>query len=299
MGSARNRSLGHSLSKIPYYDYGDPPEIGKDYWENQTRSEIPGDPYTLTESQTFEAEGVIFDKADHHKDRPVDASEIVEDYKSQFLDEMYGTDRDPTTDGAVGDATVDTTVWGLDLRRVQPNEDWNIRSPEYYEHLTKGAVDWGNYQSDDRYKAAFTALGYDITSLGTDIPQSVQAIRHANVALGGELESNWLDDYKGGHRWVHRWDDQHDEDHIVRVGDDLYEHGKRQETLSEKYAAGKGRLTISDQDVKNVMGKEFSPLATVNQQIAQVVKPDLNIQKVEVKGNAEVGIPQSWGSTQT
>ena len=270
-----------SLAAIPHYDYGDPPEAGESYWAEQEASPIPGRGVDLIHSQYAETSRSIEDKADDSRYSPVDTTQILDNVESRFLDELYGTDRDPSTDGAVA-AGEDTTTWGLDLRRTRLNEDFDVRSDEYYEHQTKGEVDWAHYKDSPRYQAAFQALGYDINSLGTDIPQSIQAIRHANVGLGSDIYGKNF--YDPG-SWKRDWEGKYDEDHIIKVGKDLYRDGVRQETLSEKYAQGKGRLQIDH---------SFKQLDTVDVRKTQVVKPNLNIQKVSVKRPAN--IPASWGS---
>ena len=201
-----------------------------------------------------------------------------------------GATTDPDATGAVSIGK-DTTTWGLDLRRVTPKETWDVRSDEYYEHLTKGEVNWAHYQQDQRYQAAFKALGYDLKSLGTDTVASVQQIRHANQALDKEFMK------AGNVSWKRHWEGKYDADHIVRDGKDLYVDGVRQKTLSEIYSGGGGRLDISDSDVKNTLGQGFSAFAQKTSSYTQVKKPDSlkikNIPKVEAKRPAN--IPASWG----
>ena len=279
-----------SLKAIPYYEYGEKPKEGSAYWNEMERSEIPGRGVDLDYTQTFEA-GRSFDYAsgdrlpsDRHT--PFDLGAAMENAEGKFLDELYGTDRDaqlgqgedPSVAGALARGE-DTTVWGLDLRRVTPNESWDVRSEEFYEHITKGDVDWASYRSDERYQKAFKALGYEIEGLGTDaVPskQGVAWIRHANKALAGETS------VYGSGNW--KWHDDYDEDHIVKVGKDLYIDGTRQERLSEKYAQGKGRLEINH---------NFKPLAQIQQKQAKVVRPDLKIDKVSVHRPAN--LPASFG----
>lgn len=283
-----------SLKAIPYYEYGDAPKEGSEYWAEMERSEIPGRGVDLSYDQTFEA-GRAFDFAsgdrkpsDRHT--PFDLGEAMENTEGKFLDELYGTDRDaqlgqgedPSVAGALARGE-DTTVWGLDLRRVTPNEAWDVRSAEFYEHTTKGEVDWASYRNDTRYQKAFETLGYKIEGLGTDaVPskQGVAWIRHANKALAGDVYGKST---YGSGQW--KWNSDYDEDHIVKVGNDLYIDGTRQERLSEKYAQGKGRLQINH---------SFKPLAKINQKKAQVVRPDLNISKVSVQRPAN--LPSSWGA---
>ena len=269
-----------SLAAIPHYDYGDPPEKGESYWAEQEGSPIPGRGVDLIHSQYAETAREIDARSKDHRNAPIDNVAVLDNIESKFLDELYGTDRDPSTDGAVA-AGEDTTTWGLDLRRTRLNEDFDIRSEEFYEHQTKGEVDWAHYKDSPRYQAAFQKLGYDINSLGTDIPQSIQAIRHANVGLGSDVYGKKF--YDPG-SWKRDWEGKYDEDHIVKQGKDLYRDGVRQETLSEKYAQGQGRLQIDH---------DFTPLTKVDTKQTEVVRPNLNINKVSVKRPAN--IPASWG----
>ena len=281
----RQEEVQTSIAQAPHYDYGDAPVAGSAYWAGHEQSPIPGRGVQLDQHQTFYAERVI----DKKLPESLDANEFIDNIESRFLDELYGTDRDPETDGAVADPDVDTTTWGLDIRRVIPSSDLDVRSDEFYSHLTRGDVNWASYRDDLRYQAAFKALGYDIKALGGDTVASIQQIRHANTQLAGDTFLHYHDT----DAWKRHWEGKYDPDKIVRQGDDLYIDGDRQETLSEKYAAGGGRLDITRKDVRNILGKGFSPLAEVQKRKTQVVKPDLKINKVSVKRPAN--IPASWG----
>lgn len=98
--------------------------------------------------------------------------------ETDFIDELYGTsnaqwvypdpdykdqvrsgmpeegDRGPEGTGILGQEG--TELWGLDLVRT---EDQGGLS--YYEHLTKGAVDWAHYQDSNKYKEAFDTFKSD------------------------------------------------------------------------------------------------------------------------------------------
>ncbi len=288
-----SHELAASLKAIPYYEYGEKPKEGSEYWNEMERSEIPGRGVDLDYTQTFEAGRALDfasgDRLPSDRNTPFDLGAAMENTEGKFLDELYGNDRDaqlgqgedPSVAGALARGE-DTTIWGLDLRRVTPNEDWDVRSEEFYEHMTKGDVDWASYRNDERYQKAFKALGYEIEGLGTDaVPskQGVSWIRHANKSLGGDVYGKNI---YGSGQW--KWNSDYDEDHIVKVGKDLYIDGTRQERLSEKYAQGKGRLQINH---------SFKPLAQIQQKKAQVVRPDLKIDKVSVQ--RPTNLPASFG----
>lgn len=104
-------------------------------------------------------------------------------YETDFIDELYGTDNAQWTGEGLpedyggrrygGDGVLNTqlrgrssyiahdiTTWGLDLRRVL-NEDLEIGTPEHYEWLTRGEVDWASYTTDNAYKKAFDSMQKD------------------------------------------------------------------------------------------------------------------------------------------
>ena len=90
----------------------------------------------------------------------------IEKYETWFIDDLYGTDDARWTKGDVEggntpmvSADVEAT-WGLDLRRVF-KDDLSIGSPEHYEHLTKGEVDWAHYENSSKYQEAFKQLKED------------------------------------------------------------------------------------------------------------------------------------------
>ena len=53
--------------------------------------------------------------------------------------------------------TGDVVTMGLDLRRVL-NEDLEVGTPEHYEWLTRGEVDWASYENDNAFKKAFNEM---------------------------------------------------------------------------------------------------------------------------------------------
>ena len=181
-------------------------------------------------SLTFEGERMThwYKDGDDHRDSPAAIQEI----ESKFVDELYGTDGDPETDGAIAEGKA-TELWGLDLRRVWPDEDkMNFGTEEYYEHVTRGEVDWGHYKGDSKYKSAFTELGYDISKLGDDSVASVRQIRSANEKIG--LKALQTQDPDS---WKMHWEGKYDADKILTDKEgNLWEDDKKQKTLSDLYS---------------------------------------------------------------
>ena len=97
-------------------------------------------------------------------------------YETKFIDELYGTDDAvwagetgmPYNNNAGGGilqssgsyVTGDVVTMGLDLRRVL-NEDLEVGTPEHYEWLTRGEVDWASYENDNAYQKAFNSMKND------------------------------------------------------------------------------------------------------------------------------------------
>jgi len=92
---------------------------------------------------------------------------LMQSIETKFIDELYGTTGGVVTDdtfneageavgGAIGAGTV-TTEWGLDIVRIIP-PDLDPSSESYYEHVTRGEVDWAFYRDDNAFQAAFTSM---------------------------------------------------------------------------------------------------------------------------------------------
>ena len=215
----------------------------KDYWAGATEQR-PGvgirrdirDEYTQAAEEYVHFHG----DEDDTRDSPTEFDKL----ETRFVEELYGTDGDSTTDGAIAAGEV-TWQWGLDLRRTVP-ESLEFGTTEYYEHLTRGEVDWGNYQDDPKYIKAFSDLGYDLTQLGHKERESAAQVREATAHIGlKELRKGDTDS------WKMHWEGQYDPDKIYRDKEgSLYmanEDGQieRQQTLSDLYAAGGGRLSVN------------------------------------------------------
>ena len=240
-------------------------------------------------------------------------------YETRFIDDLYGTDDAQWTgeglpsdygspsgaEGALRTAErhrssylgVDTTVWGLDLRRVD-NEALEIGSNEHYQHLTRGEVDWAHYETDPAYIKAFERanIDYDVDATAQD---KVDWIREANETIGqGDDDKDNREPPTG----------EYDADKIRTETDtegntQLFINGERQPTLSERYntidpetGERSGRLEIGftatrkdedGNDVEYTVGPKgklsesaFDPVAGPP---TPVVKPQINIPNVKVK----------------
>ena len=247
--------------------------------------------------------------------------EVMDNVEAKFLDEVYNSA------GEVNEGV--EAHWGLDLRRVglghgakdmeggwlnelvskHPSDKWkdvDVRSPEYYEQLTKGDVNWAAYQNDTKYIAAFKEMAdkwatddddttdeayWDITKLGEDISQvgdDVAKIRQINKETD-VLEKTMQDDGDG---WKYDWEGKYDSDKVVYNGKDLWIDGEKQERPSEMYGidpdTGKPKNRLLDPADYPI---EHDPIVGP---VTPVVKPDIKVPKVEVKRPAN--IPGSWGA---
>lgn len=288
----RQRDIKTGIDELGGADYGVIPSQGTEYWTVQHPSNPtqPGIGANLAYSDYFEASAAI-SKAGGDG---YDTGALLQEYKSRFLDELYGNDRDatlgegedPADAGALARGE-STHLWGLHLRRVLPPEDMDIRSDEYYEHITKADVDWGSYRNDKVYQKAFKDLGYDLNVLGQDELASEQQIRHAGKVIADTKFTRTKYDPSAS---KHSWKGKYDPNYIVKVGKDLYIDGQKQTNLADQYAKGAGRLQIKH---------EFAPLAQATNYRREVIKPDLTIPKIfnQKLTNEQAGIPTTMGST--
>ena len=201
----------------------------------------------------------------------------MDSIETQFIDELYGTSEGQTIidgqnvehsqsewqttyydDGgaiAQGDSSA---LWGLDLRRTMVDEDGETITashPEYYEHLTRGEVNWESYLDDPKYIEVFNNIGAelddgdevklsDLTSDQYTDEQRAEFIRKANV----EIDDPWTKD-RGNRpkdQGKHLDWDKYDKDKIFRdKGNNLFIDGERQETLKDLWANDEGRLTVN------------------------------------------------------
>tara|TARA_R100001594_G_scaffold27302_1_gene52060 strand:+ start:480 stop:1460 length:981 start_codon:yes stop_codon:yes gene_type:complete len=271
-------------------------------------------------------------------------------YETKFIDELYGTVDarwgypDPEYEGQTregtpeygpgkgemrsqGSGSSDIQIgsysgdsidyqWGLDLRRVD-NEALTVGTPEHYQHLTRGEVDWASYEKDPKYIAAFEDMksDEDYTFPG-DVPndlsfltesgdsddftgkEKVQWIREANQRLANGLKS----DDASEDAWRFDWSGKYDSDHITKDdAGNLFIDGERQQTLLEKYAKGEGKLNVGF-EAKNAEGVSYTVSDTgevsasafdpIKGPPTAVVRP--NIRPPNIKVQIPANVPASW-----
>ena len=201
-----------------------------------------------------EKKGGVFD-LDHSKTSELDAQDLSGSVRAQwetdFIDDLYGTTGGKTIykgedlghsleqwtgdltgfydsnvhkvgrnyRGSTGqrlDAEMDT--WGLDLRRKAYEEGaFETGSNEHYLWLTRGPVDWADYENDNEFKRVFNEMKKDskawdtygspaniefLTSDEYTDKEKVMFVRQANIRLGSaekksdkeqEFEDGWYD----------------------------------------------------------------------------------------------------------
>lgn len=220
------------------------------YWD-QFDVEQKGGEFDLSDDRT-----TFLDEQNVSRDR---ANEI----ETQFIDELYGTSEGQTIiDGKNQELSRDewtrtyyddnaaiqnnqaTAVWGLDLRRTMQDEDGQTitaNHPEYYEHLTRGEVDWSSYENDPKYISEFTKMGeqaYNLTDDDYTDQQKVDWIRKADAAMGTSKEE---DESTSHLDW-----DKYDKDKVFTDSDgNLFIDGKQQETLKDLWSKDEGRLSVN------------------------------------------------------
>ena len=232
-------------------------------------------------------------------------ADAIEDVEQRFLDEVYNNRETGEVSASV------EAHWGLDLRRIDKpgldadESDTDVRSDEYYEHLTKGEVNWASYIDDPKYQAAFQELNLDISKLGSrkDVASTaeyVSQIRQVNKETD-VIQKLAADDGDG---WKRNRKGKYDPDEIVSNEEtgELWIKGERQISALEKYGRKQGE--INPDTGKEWTAKERGRLLdprdypiNANPIIGPktpVVKPDIKINKVKVKRPAN--IPASWGS---
>ena len=199
----------------------------------------------------------------------------MESIETQFIDELYGTSEGVTSDESGKDlglsqsewqatyfddasalaSNQDTSIWGLDLRRTMLDEDGGeITSshPEYYEHLTKGEVDWASYQDDPKYNEVWGKIGEDKGKLTSDEytdTEKAEWVRKANL----ELTTPWTEDKGEGKGDHEEWEGKYDKDKVFRDKDgglwmkDENGVANKQPTLKELWTSDDpaGRLKVN------------------------------------------------------
>ena len=306
MGTARfdfdSDRFKEELGKARSYDYGDPPP--SDYWAAQAEAmaPLPGrddmDMSTHNNAlRTFYMEQQIDKGLDDKKFGTHAMTEIMDNAEAYFLDKAYDSD------GQLKEG-IDSS-FGFDLRRTGLDDNMDVRSPEYWDQLATNPINWESYEEDLSFIAQAKVLAEKHPEIYGDWDQdpgedfnfnwdrfgeenkeaSINLIRHAQQGAIGDIVKDNKDLSK------RRWEGRYDADKIYMAGDDLYIDGERQETLSEMYAQGKGKIA----DAKDMYTWQADNIVGP---VTKVVKPASlninNIQKVEVKRPAN--IPASWGA---
>ena len=294
----------------------------KDYWDGEfSEIQVVGRGTDISPHddalRTFYMEDRVDQYLDDKESSIHATTEIMENIESKFLDEVYDSEG-KTREG------VDAT-WGLDLQRKGLNENMDVRSPEFYDILTKGDVNWAAYTQDPAYIAAFEkllkenptvyadwdkdpgeGLSFNIQQLGQGAyaTQSIELIREANKGLYKDIIKN---DDDG---WKRHWEGKYDPDKIVRSTDgNLYIDNERQIGLGEKFARKEGDINPETGEpwTAQERGRLFDPKDAYSWTAdnivgpqTPVVKPDslkienIRANKVEVKRPSN--IPASWGA---
>ena len=271
------------------------------YWD-QFDVEQKGGECDLSDDRT-----TFLDEQNISRDR---ANEI----ETQFIDELYGTSEGQTIidgnnlelsreewtatyydDNAAIQNNDATAVWGLDLRRTMQDEDGQTitaNHPEYYEHLTRGEVDWASYENDPVYIKAFKDMGeqaYNLTDDDYTDQQKVDWVREASTVIDKGEE----DEDKSHLDW-----DKYDKDKIYRDdAGDLFIDGEKQPTLKDLWSNDEGRLTVNAPGEhtaikeRRKVGRPMIPGVSWTPTGKGWDKPSLtNPAKLRLPGN----IPKSW-----
>ena len=228
--------------------------------------------------------------------------EAYEAIETQFIDELYGTTNaewstENQSEGEFWQQDEFDSTWGLDLRRTMLDEDGETITashPDYYEHLTRGEVDWSSYENDPKYISAFKEIGetiYDLTDDDYTDAKKVSWIREASAHMEKTDEEN-------GDKAPTNWEGKYDKDKIYRDdAGNLFIDGKQQQTLLDLYNSPDGRLSVNSpkeqDDIKErrVIGRPNIPGVTWTPTGKGWDKPSLkNPAKLRLPGN----IPKSW-----
>ena len=240
MGIAKTIEDHKNYSVTNKYDWEG--KIEKDPTWSDMVEELPGGIKDIKDEYTHAAEKYVHFVGDP-KDQ-LDSPKVYQEIETKFLDELYGSDGDPTTDGAIAEGLTDWNG-GLALRRVH-DDSLEIGSIEYYDHITKGDVDWANYQNDTLFQKAFEDLGYDLSVLGQDEAESAKQVRHAQSTIGLKKLHKADSD-----SWKMHWEGQYQANDIYRTEDgSLYMANaegeiERQKTIVEMLKSGEGRLEVN------------------------------------------------------
>ena len=186
--------------------------------------------------------------------------------ETQFIDELYGTSEGQTIvdgknvehsqgewqstyfdDAGAIASGVDTSTWGLDIRRTMVDEDGQTITashPEYYEHLTRGEVDWQHYV-DTFNEDTWKLINQDKSKLLSDEYSDTDKIRWIRQGMHAEANPFEFGDKTELNDHLH-WE-KYDKDSIfVDKQNNLFIDGEKQPTMKDLWAKGdEGRLTVN------------------------------------------------------
>jgi len=251
--------------------------------------------------------------------------ETKNQYETDFIDELYGTDgahwagdnapyNNNSGDGILQSSgsyvTGDLVTMGLDLRRVL-NEDLELGTPEHYEWLTRGEVDWASYENDNAYQKAFNSMKNDkdawstygnpsnidfLTSDDYTDQQKVDFVRAAGdfTASNNEVDDKWNipDDFDNKYTAKYHHDGPNKGQPIDPESVQPYEASPlfdpNSEAIQSRLIGADGqRMTIrTDIATASAAGSPRNVYATAH-------KAGITIRPVNVKRPAN--IPASWG----
>lgn len=163
----------------------------------------------------------------------VAGQEAMQALETKFIDELYGTVGGEVTDqtfdangdplqGALGRGDV-TELWGLDLKRTMKNADGtDIKKGDanWYQEVTRGAVDWEFYRNDNAYKAAWNdfngvdedgntwdpVTGFDGQAGITSIEEirALNPTAYTGASVQGQGKDSWKTEWEG--KYVPKFD---------------------------------------------------------------------------------------------
>ena len=233
------------------------------------------------------------DKGDLHPSLGTDAgAQAAYDLETRFIDEIYGTEErvyegltveetiakaEENLQTKINNGEVDDQ-WGLDLKRVAFPEGADEGSQAWYEHITRGEVDWAYYQNDSAYQAAYEELSaqnadpnhenYGMWNNIFDDQENITSaaeVRLINEHAEG-LYQDKLVEGQGKDAWRYDWDGKHEPSPAPEPW---------VPTELTVYKPGGGRYNTIDQ-------RKVTPIHKFSEAIFEPVRPNINIPRVQI-----------------
>ena len=162
----------------------------------------------------------------------------AQQFETDFIDSVYGTEGGRWEGDGLPTALPGMEDARIDLMRVVP-DGVKVGSPDHYEALTSGTIDWAEYASDEAYIKAYKdlhpsgkgnsnsidelmGLDQDNSSHGTEEDRLafIEDADAGGAARGdynsgsGDEDSDWDNDPKNPNSWWNKWDNKytHEED---------------------------------------------------------------------------------------